>query len=92
LPITCATFIEALGASYYDNRDPQLLLPIRAAVDWFLGANRLNTAVYNFATGGCHDAVTSAGINSNQGTEATVYCLMAFLSLNQVIGLEESPR
>jgi glycosyltransferase involved in cell wall biosynthesis len=92
LPITCATFIEALCASYYDNRDPQLLLPIRAAVDWFLGANRLNKAVYNFATGGCHDAVTSAGINRNQGTEATVYCLMAFLSLNQVIGLEESPR
>jgi glycosyltransferase involved in cell wall biosynthesis len=92
LPVTCATFIEALCALYYDNRDPQLLLPIRAAVDWFLGANRLNKTVYNFATGGCHDAVTSAGINRNQGTEATVYCLMAFLSLNQVIGLEESPR
>jgi glycosyltransferase involved in cell wall biosynthesis len=92
LPITCATFIEALCASYNDNRDPRLLLPIRAAVDWFLGANRLNKAVYNFATGGCHDALTSAGINRNQGTEATVYCLMAFLSLNQVIGPEESPR
>jgi len=92
LPVTCATFIEALCALYYDNRDPKLLLPIRAAVDWFLGANRLDKAVYNFATGGCHDAVTSAGINRNQGTEATVYCLMAFLSLNQVIGLEESPR
>ncbi len=92
LPITGATFIESLSASYFDNRDPKLLLPIRAAVDWFLGANRLETAVYNFATGGCHDAVTSAGINRNQGTEATVYCLMAFLSLNQVIGLDESPR
>jgi len=92
LPITCATFIEALCAIYYDKRDPQLLLPIRSAVDWFLGANRLNKAMYNFATGGCHDAVTSAGINRNQGTEATVYCLMAFLSLNQVVGLEESPR
>jgi glycosyltransferase involved in cell wall biosynthesis len=92
LPVTCATFIEALCALYYDNRDPQLLMPIRAAVDWFLGANRLNKTVYNFATGGCHDAVTSAGINRNQGTEATVYCLMAFLSLNQVIGLEESLR
>jgi hypothetical protein len=92
LPVTCATFIEALCALYYDNRDPRLLLPIRAAVDWFLGANRLNKTVYNFTTGGCHDAVTSAGINRNQGTEATVYCLMAFLSLNQVIGLEESPR
>jgi glycosyltransferase involved in cell wall biosynthesis len=92
LPITCATFIEALGALFNDNHDPQLLLPIRAAVDWFLGANRLNKAVYNFATGGCHDAVTSAGINRNQGTEATVFCLMAFLSLNQVIGYEDASR
>jgi hypothetical protein len=92
LPITCATFIEALGALFNDNRDSRLLLPIRAAVDWFLGANRLNKAVYNFATGGCHDAVTSAGINRNQGTEATVYCLMAFLSLNQVIGFEDASR
>lgn len=92
LPVTCATFIEALSASYHDNRDHRLLLPIRSAVDWFLGANRINTALYNFTTGGCHDAVTSAGINRNQGTEATVYCLMAFLSLNHVIALEESPH
>ena len=90
LPITCATFIEALCASYYINRNPELLVAIRAGVDWFLGANRLNTAVYDFSTGGCHDALTSSGLNRNQGTEATVFCIMAFLSLNQVIAPEDS--
>ncbi|MBW1870798.1 MAG: hypothetical protein JRJ19_01970, partial [Deltaproteobacteria bacterium] len=90
LPATSATFIEALGASFYDNRDSELLKPIRSAIDWFLGANRVNAALYNFSTGGCHDALTSAGINRNQGTESTVYCLLAFLSLNQIIGLEDS--
>ncbi len=92
LPTTCATFIEALCASYYDNRNSDLLIPIRAAVDWFLGANRQHTAMYDFSTGGCHDALTPAGPNRNQGTNATVYCLMAFLSLNQVIGLEDSSK
>jgi hypothetical protein len=92
LPKTCATFIEALCASYNDNRNSDLLIPIRAAVDWFLGANQQNDAVYDFSTGGCHDALTPAGPNRNQGTSATVYCLMAFLSLNQVIGLEDSSK
>ena len=90
LPTTSATFIEALGAAYYNNRDPELLHCIRSAVDWFLGANRLKTALYNFSTGGCYDAMTSAGVNRNQGTESTVYCLLAFLSLSRVIGLEDS--
>ncbi len=92
LPTTCATFIEALCASYYDTRNADLLIPIRSAVDWFLGANRQHAPVYDFSTGGCHDALTPAGPNRNQGTNATVYCLMAFLSLNQVIGLEDSSK
>jgi hypothetical protein len=92
LPTTCATFIEALCASYYDNRNSDLLIPIRTAVDWFLGANSHHAAVYDFSTGGCHDALTPAGPNRNQGTSATVYCLMAFLSLNQVIGLDDASK
>ena len=68
----------------------ELLTPVRSAVDWFLGANKLNKALYNFSTGGCHDALTASGINNNQGTEATIYCLMAFLSLNNVIGIDDA--
>jgi hypothetical protein len=86
-PTTGATFIEALGAAYYERRDPELLNHIRSAVDWFLGANRLGAALYDFTTGGCYDAMTSAGVNRNQGTEATVYCLLALLSLDKIIGL-----
>jgi len=88
-PITCATFIEALGAAYYDRRDSELLHYIRSAIDWFLGANRLGIALYDFSTGGCYDAMTSAGVNRNQGTESTVYCLLAFLSLNKITGLKD---
>jgi glycosyltransferase involved in cell wall biosynthesis len=90
LPTTGAAFIEALGAAFYDSRDSELLHYIRSAIDWFLGVNRLDIALYNFSTGGCYDAMTSAGVNRNQGTESTVYCLLAFLSLNKIIGLDDS--
>ena len=92
LPLTAATFIEALGAAYYPNRDPNVLQPIRAAADWFLGNNRIESPLYDFATGGCHDALTASGVNRNQGTEATAYCLLAFLTLHQLAGLEASPK
>ena len=90
VPTTAAAFVEALGAAFVDSRDPELVANIRSAIDWFLGANRLKTAVYDFSTGGCADALTPAGINQNQGTEATVYCLLAFLSLGEIIGLADS--
>jgi hypothetical protein len=91
LPITAATFIEALGAAYYAFRDPDVLQPARAAADWFLGNNRIESPMYDFATGGCHDALTASGVNRNQGTEATAYCLLAFLTLHQLAGMETPP-
>jgi len=87
-PVTGAVFIEALGAAFNDSRDSELLHRIRSAIDWFLGSNRLGAAIYDFSTGGCYDAMTPAGVNRNQGTESTVYCLLAFLSLNSIIGPE----
>lgn len=87
LPITAATFIEALGANFVRTRDKNTLSVIRSAVDWFLGKNRIGADVYDFLTGGCHDAVTASGVNRNQGTEATAFCLLAFLSLNQFVSM-----
>ncbi len=92
LPVTAATFIEAMGTAYICNRDSQMLLYMRSAVDWFLGSNRIKEPLYDFATKGCHDAFTSSGVNYNQGTKATAFCLMAFLSLDQVAGLSNSSK
>lgn len=91
LPTTAATFIEALGAAFYYKRDEALLGSIRSAVDWFLGVNRLDTALYDFSSGGCHDAIAASGLNRNQGTEATSYCLLSFLTLHRLSGLESAP-
>ena len=59
---------------------------LRAAADWFLGANKRSESLYDFNSGGCHDALTASGLNYNQGTEATVSCLIAFLTLHHLAG------
>jgi hypothetical protein len=40
--------------------------------------------VYDFSTGGCHDALTASGLNRNQGTEATMWFLLSFLTLHRL--------
>ena len=86
LPVVAATFIEALSAAFHDTHDPELLGPIRSAADWFLGANCLGQALYDFKTGGCHDALTPSGPNRNQGTMATAFCILAFSTLHELAG------
>lgn len=89
-PLTAATCIEALGAAYKVDRIEDVLQPMRSSADWFLGANSKGTAVYDFETGGCHDALTASGLNRNQGTQATTFCLIAFLTLTRIAGIGES--
>jgi hypothetical protein len=89
--VSAAVFIEALTAVYRSTKDAGVLKPIRAAADWFLGANRLGIAMYDFSTGGCYDAMMATGLNKNQGTEATVFCLLAFLTLHELAGVDIPP-
>lgn len=84
LPITASLYIDAIGAVYRNNEDKELLNSIRAAADWFLGDNRMEMPLYDFSSGGCHDALTATGLNRNQGTQATLYCLLAFLTLHRL--------
>jgi glycosyltransferase involved in cell wall biosynthesis len=87
-PVTAAVYIDALGAAFREGGDDELIHSVRSAADWFLGANRLGLPLYDFATGGCHDALTSSGLNRNQGTEATMWCLLAFLTLHRLASVE----
>jgi glycosyltransferase involved in cell wall biosynthesis len=92
-PVTAALYIDALGAAFRQGPGgDELIYSIRSATDWFLGANRLGLPLYDFATGGCHDALTSSGVNRNQGTEATTWCLMAFLTLHRLASVELGPE
>jgi hypothetical protein len=90
MPVTAAVYIDALGAAYRDGGKEDLIHSIRSAADWFLGANQLGQPLYDFATGGCHDAITAAEINRNQGTEASSWCLLSFLTLHRLASVELS--
>ena len=44
----------------------------QTAFDWFLGHNRLNRPLYDFATGGCGDGLGAETANDNEGAESTL--------------------
>ena len=88
-PVSAAVFIEALGAEFQNTRARGLINSIRSAADWFLGANRVNVPLYDFSTGGCYDALTASGVNRNQGTKASLYCLLAFLTLHRLAAVDD---
>jgi hypothetical protein len=90
LPVFASSFIEALGSLYNLSKDKALLKPMRTAANWFLGENQRGEALYDFTSGGCHDAITAGGLNQNQGTEATLHCIIAFLTLHEFIGIKST--
>jgi glycosyltransferase involved in cell wall biosynthesis len=84
MPVTAAVYIEALNAAFRDRHEEDLIYSIRSAADWFLGANSREVPLYDFSTGGCYDALMASGLNRNQGTEATMYCMLALLTLHRL--------
>ncbi len=59
------------------------------AFEWFLGRNRLGEPVYDFATGGCHDGLSTDSLNDNEGAESTLAFFQALLAL-EAAGLQSS--
>jgi hypothetical protein len=83
-PIDAGYLVEAyVAASEVTNMSKYLELA-RLAFDWFLGRNRLNTALYDFADGSVADGIDSNGISANQGAESVVCYLLAVLGLSEL--------
>ncbi|MBN1363116.1 MAG: glycosyltransferase [Sedimentisphaerales bacterium] len=80
-PIEAAGAVMMLRAAYDATKNPQFLTLQRRAFDWFLGANDLGTALYDFTTKGCSDGLMPGGINGNQGAESTVSFLLSLLTI-----------
>ena len=59
------------------------------AFEWFLGRNQLGKPVYDFATGGCHDGLSSQRTNDNEGAESTLAFFQALLAV-EAAGLQSS--
>ncbi len=55
-----------------------------SAMNWFLGDNDLQIALYDPSTGGCRDGLHPDRANENQGAESTLSFLMALLEMRQL--------
>ena len=71
-PLDATAFVEAELAALFATRDPEHASRARNAFDWFLGRNRLDRPLYDFATGGCSDGLGETDLNANEGAESTL--------------------
>jgi hypothetical protein len=88
-PIDAAAFVLAFRAAYRATGERRYMRRMRQSFDWFLGANRLNIRMYDFATAGCRDGLGIHEASQNQGAESTVSFLTALLAMLDIGGPNE---
>ena len=81
-PLDAAALVEAEVEAFLATGDEVHARHAVRAFEWFLGRNRLQRAVYDFATGGCHDGLGASDVNGNEGAESTLAYLQALLALD----------
>ena len=81
-PLDAAALVEAeISAFSVTHANGHGTRAIRA-FEWFLGRNRLERPLYDFATGGCGDGLGSEAVNDNEGAESTLAFHRAALVLD----------
>ena len=81
-PLDAAALVEAELAAFAITGDPEHGIRATRAFEWFLGRNRLQKPLYDFATGGCSDGLGSEALNQNEGAESTLALHRAALLLD----------
>lgn len=90
-PLNAAALAEAEAEAFIATGRERHAGHAIHAFEWFLGRNRLETPVYDFATGGCRDGLGEHAVNVNQGAESTLAYLQALLVLDSA-GLKATLR
>jgi glycosyltransferase involved in cell wall biosynthesis len=80
-PVEAAAMVSACLDARRIAGDARWLTHARRAFDWFLGQNEQQRALYDPATGACHDGLHPDRINRNQGAESTLSFLLALFEL-----------
>jgi glycosyltransferase involved in cell wall biosynthesis len=83
-PIDAAYLVEAYVAAYQVTGQENYLIHTYHAFEWFLGRNRINEALYDFADGSVADGIDSSGLSANQGAESVVCFLLALTRLYEL--------
>ncbi len=71
-PLDAAALVEAELSAFAVTHDAEHGVRAIRAFEWFLGRNRLQKPLYDFATGGCSDGLGHDGLNDNEGAESTL--------------------
>jgi hypothetical protein len=81
-PLDAAALVEAELAAFAITHEPEHGVRARRSFEWFLGRNRLDRPLYDFATGGCSDGLGTEELNANEGAESTLAFHRAALLLD----------
>jgi glycosyltransferase involved in cell wall biosynthesis len=81
-PLDAAALVEAELSAFAVTRKAEHGARAIRAFEWFLGRNRLQKPLYDFATGGCSDGLGSDSLNDNEGAESTLAFHQAALLLD----------
>jgi glycosyltransferase involved in cell wall biosynthesis len=71
-PLDASALVEAELAAFSVTGEPEHGIRAQRAFDWFLGRNRLDRPLYDFATGGCSDGLGESALNANEGAESAL--------------------
>ena len=71
-PLEAAALVEAELSAFAATHKAEHGVRAIRAFEWFLGRNRLQKPLYDFATGGCSDGLGSDALNDNEGAESTL--------------------
>jgi len=89
-PLEAAGAVSACLQAYRVTGDSRWRSEAWSAFNWFLGANDLQLALYDSATGGCRDGLHPDRANENQGAESTLSFLMALLEMQSLQGSQQT--
>ncbi len=82
-PIEAHAMVEACLAAWEVTGEERWYREARLCFDWFLGRNDLQVSLFDSATGGCCDGLTSVGRNQNEGAESTVAWLLSVIAMQE---------
>jgi glycosyltransferase involved in cell wall biosynthesis len=82
-PLDAAALVEAELAAFAITGAGEHGIRATRAFEWFLGRNRLQKPLYDFATGGCSDGLGREALNLNEGAESTLAFHRAALLLDE---------
>jgi hypothetical protein len=84
--IDAGAMVETTALAYKVTKSREYEKALRQALGWFFGLNTKSSAVYDTATGACHDGITPEGLNENQGAESTLSFLLAAVTFIENVG------